>query len=708
MRISTNSGAHIQLVFDRDLEDLLGVSSPPDNLAVALTHAAAGRPVFPCASKPGFHKNGDPIKPKEPLVRWRDRATCDPDQIRRWWRQWPDAMPGMPTGRASGLAVLDLDRKDGKDGVAELRTIGLDPDNLSPCIVTTPSGDGRHLYFRWYEGLGISAGKIALGVDVRGEGGYVIAPGATGVAGAYSTADPVPDDLPAWPANLRQDARAPVADGLAAMLGDDDDPDLWADYVEAKRKRDWEPDRIRSALNALPKDRSRDMWCEAGMAVHHASGGAEVGYDLWDEWSREHPDPDMYDEKDQRRTWNSFGKPHKGPVRTIGSLYKTAKECGWNPAPPLPGADEALNELLGVSKPAAPASPLTFLSPAECAQSEPRRYIVKGLIAERDVACIVGAPGAGKSVLAPALAYAVAQGREAQGRRTRAGGVFYVAAEDEHGMRGRVTALRSEHGDAANFTLVGGVSDLLNEAVAGQGVPHFNALLKAVEERRPSLIVIDTLSMSFPRLDENSAEGMGRVVHVARALTEWGAAVVLIHHDTKGGQQGLPRGHSLLNGALDVSIYLRKEDDGTVHGRLTKNRNGACDGQIAFSIRAVEIGRDEDGDPVTAPRCLPLNANALKQAGPRLKPTERAALELVREMLGGGEEIAVREWRAAAIEDARISVNESRDARRKVADRALSALVRKKLVAVSGEIIRIHDGIGCIFDDLDDDGESDE
>ncbi|MBC7139672.1 MAG: AAA family ATPase [Defluviimonas sp.] len=334
-------------------------------------------------------------------------------------------------------------------------------------------------------------------------------------------------------------------------------------------------------------------------------------------------------------------------------MFEIAKSYGWSddrrPADP---ADDALAALLGTSTPAVPDSPLTFLSPADCAASNPRTYIIKGLIAERDVACIVGAPGAGKTVLAPALAYAVAQGREAHGRRTKAGCVFYVAAEDEHGMRGRVTALRGEHGDAENFTLVGGVSDLLNETIQGQGQgsPHFNALLKAVEERRPALIVIDTLSMSFPGLEENSAEGMGRVVAVARALTKWGAAVVLIHHDTKDGQQGLPRGHSLLNGALDVSIHLRKDGD-IVRGRLTKNRNGACDVDLAFSIRGVEIGHDEDGDPLTAPLCIPLNANALKPAGPRLAPSERAALDSIKKIMGKGDSLPVATWREAAKDD---------------------------------------------------------
>lgn len=193
---------------------------------------------------------------------------------------------------------------------------------------------------------------------------------------------------------------------------------------------------------------------------------------------------------------------------------------------------------------------------------------MKGLLAERDVGCIVGAPGAGKSLLAPFLGYGMARGDRVFGHRTRAGGVLYVAAEDAHGMRGRVTALKDTHGDADGFRLVVGVSDLLNSQVAGKPSPQLAALHKEVKARKPALIVIDTIAMAFPGLEENDARSMGLVVAAARSLTKWGAAVLLIHHDTKDGQQGLPRGHSILNGALDMSLHLKREG-GVVTGRLT-------------------------------------------------------------------------------------------------------------------------------------------
>lgn len=146
----------------RQCDNITSDDRGQDNLACALAHAQAGRPVFPCRPD-----NKRPLTDQG----FKD-ATYDPAQIRRWWAKWPNAMPGLPTGRASGLAVLDLDRKDGKDGIAELRALGFDPDTLTPCNVETMSG-GKHLYFRWPEGLACSASKMAPGIDDAGKAATV-------------------------------------------------------------------------------------------------------------------------------------------------------------------------------------------------------------------------------------------------------------------------------------------------------------------------------------------------------------------------------------------------------------------------------------------------------------------------------------------------------------------------------------------------------
>lgn len=361
---------------------------------------------------------------------------------------------------------------------------------------------------------------------------------------------------------------------------------------------------IRAALEFVGDHDDRDTWLRIGAALHHWDNGGDSGYQLWCDWSGR---SEKFNGKDQARTWKSLGRS-RGPRVTVASIFAMAREGGWcpwtdddfedlpEPFEDLLGGDgEPLDLTGGAEKPKAA---LRFLTPDQCATAPKRGYIVKGLLAPRDVAAIVGAPGCGKSTVAPLIGYMVAQGKEAFGQRTRQGGVFYVAAEDETGLQMRVAALRHEHGEADAFNVVAGVSDLLDRES-----PQLADLVEAVKAQRPSLVILDTLAMAFPGLEENDAAAMGRVVHVARRLTKWGAAVVLIHHDTKAGD-GLPRGHSILNGALDVALAL-KRDGNSVMGKLSKNRNGACDLSIEFEIDSAELGEDEDGELVTAALCRP-------------------------------------------------------------------------------------------------------
>ncbi len=391
-----------------------------------------------------------------------------------------------------------------------------------------------------------------------------------------------------------------------------------------------DPQRLGDALTWLDPSKLRyHEWRNVGMGLHYESGGAEFGFELYNKWSALDPRPDPKEgypgESGLRTIWRSFRKRPKRPITgaTILSMARSAEIAHLIATfPDLPDNPEdglldlnapfdvasVIAELLGPDprddadlsaledKP--DATKLKFLSPAQCATQPKRGYIIKGLLAPRDIVTCVGTPGCGKSTLAPYLGYMVAQGRETFGRRTKQGGVFYVAAEDETGLQMRVAALRGDHGDANDFQVVAGVSNLLVREA-----PDLLALREAAKSKKPSLIIIDTLAMAFPGLEENDAAAMGRVVAVARSLTKWGAAVILIHHDTKTGD-GIPRGSSVLNGALDANLALKRSGK-SVTGKLSKNRNGSCDIDIFFEIEAAHLGEDEDGDAITAAICRP-------------------------------------------------------------------------------------------------------
>ena len=320
---------------------------------------------------------------------------------------------------------------------------------------------------------------------------------------------------------------------------------------------------------------------------------------------------------------------------------------------------------------------LRLLTPDDCEAAPGREYLAKGLLARGDFACVIGAPGSGKSVVAPHLAYCVAQGVETFGRKVRQADVFYVPAEDTHGMRQRTRALKLSRGDAKGFRVVDGLSNLLD---AGQR----QELLALVAKHRPGLIVVDTLVAAFPGINENESHDMSVVVAMMRALTRHDACVVLIHHVTKA-DDATPRGHSVLNGALDVSIHLGAKDNaGIIRGKLIKNCNGPCDANIAFRIDGLGIGEDEDGEPITAPICREV-ADAPKPA--RLPVKTSIVRDIAAGLIaaGDGPSITRDELRAACIRDDRICSEESRETRTKATKRHYEAALAFGALRQDGE-----------------------
>lgn len=142
-----------------------------DNLARALEFAGRGIPVFPCAA------DKRPAIPKSQGGRgFRDAAT-DPAEVRRMFSHRYAVLVGVPTGERSGLDVLDVDYRNG--GAAfERANLHRLPETR---IHQTKSG-GRHFLFLHAPGVRNSASGIAPGIDVRGEGGYVIFPPSAGIA----------------------------------------------------------------------------------------------------------------------------------------------------------------------------------------------------------------------------------------------------------------------------------------------------------------------------------------------------------------------------------------------------------------------------------------------------------------------------------------------------------------------------------------------
>lgn len=157
-----------------------------DVLDAALDFAARGWPVFPCSpehKRPLIARDRDATGAPIPKTGGVAKATTDAAQIRAWWTKWPAALIGVATGH-DNLFVLDFDPRADEDGeVYTLPRLRADLEAmmgcaLPPSLTSVTQSGGVHVWLRWADaGAPITnRGNLPRHVDVRGRGGYVIAP----------------------------------------------------------------------------------------------------------------------------------------------------------------------------------------------------------------------------------------------------------------------------------------------------------------------------------------------------------------------------------------------------------------------------------------------------------------------------------------------------------------------------------------------------
>lgn len=187
-------------------------------LKAALDYAARGWRVFPLhgiVNGSCTCGNADCGSPgKHPLVRrGLYEATTDAHLIKEWWRRWRSANIGVATGAESGVAVIDIDLPAAFASLHPLMEAG-----ISVTLTGLTGGGGVHLFYEMDDTeLGNSAGRLPgldrelPGIDLRGNGGYVVAPPSVHKSGhCYGWLDPA-TPLVAQPPWLKQPMRVSVA-----------------------------------------------------------------------------------------------------------------------------------------------------------------------------------------------------------------------------------------------------------------------------------------------------------------------------------------------------------------------------------------------------------------------------------------------------------------------------------------------------------------
>ena len=332
-----------------------------------------------------------------------------------------------------------------------------------------------------------------------------------------------------------------------------------------------------------------------------------------------------------------------------------------------------------------------ILGPVEIKALPPIEWAIKGVLPRRGVSMVYGPSGGGKSFVVLNMIYSIAEGSSFFGQMAKQIPVLYVGLEGHAGVKNRIVAMERAQGrPMPEYMRV-----LLTNAFNITNPQQVEKLAK--ECPQGCIVVIDTLNQAAPNADENSSRDMGAILAGAKRLAELVEGnCVLIHHSGKNAQMG-ERGHSSLRAALDCSIEVTRTNDRRAW-KVAKAKDGLDGEEHAFRLNIVEVGTDEDGDPVTSCVVVPDGVPALPGSGKRLTASQQFGLDTYNEAarLYGGLDgqgnfvgLHVNKWREVFYQK---STADNEGSKRKAFNRARSELVEIKRLSVSDNIYRL-DGL---------------
>lgn len=532
-------------------------------LDVALSWARRGFDIFPVI--PGGKMPAIP----QNLV----RATRDEGQIREWFLG-SDYNVGIATRRYGDryLMVVDVDTKRGVDGYKALDGLQLVNGDLPGTLrVSTPSG-GVHLIYAADRPVATSAGRLARGLDVRGDGGYVVAGGSVVEGGAYHELGGEVADAPAW---LVDKAGRPAprtkADGnVIALL--DTEPAM-------QQARQWLVDVAPVAVEGEGGD---------GTTYSVAAAVKDFGLSelsclelLVDHWNDRCAPP-----------WD-----YEALAKKVSNAYSYGKGGIGSRAPEAAFGEVQAADLALIPTPAPVARPKLFFQLWDEVEPDLTRVaLIDGYLDQGEMSVLYGQSNVGKTFVALSACYSIATGEPWNGNKVVRGGVVYVAAEGAGSVSKRIKALKQRHGAAGlPLALVPCSVDLL------RADGDTAALVAIIKEAGAAmgvdvvLVVIDTLSRAMAGGNENAPEDMTAFVgNVDRIRVGTGAHVMIVHHSGKDEAKGA-RGHSSLRAATDTEIEVGENEI-----RTRKQRDMEQGAPVPFKLDTVEIGTRPDGKVVTS------------------------------------------------------------------------------------------------------------
>lgn len=547
----------------------------------ALAYAEAGWYVIPVDREFETGKNPGSILGKD----WPTQSSRDPDLIRDWFSgAWRERNIALHVGR-SGAVAFDHDS-------GELPEVLVDAlVEHAPPHQHTPSG-GHHYLFAQPPGRSIGNSGGGLGSEwgeVRGHNGVIIVyPSQLPEKGAYDWDDGVyntihPFPVPVLPRNLAE--MLPDAGVRDRSATADQRQEFLDRHTEGIRPEMLQPVLDYYEKRAFAGSRHETLVHCACWAMREARAGFYAARTAWE------------------ALWQTF-QDTAGQDRFIDSEFEGVMDWAIGQARALSETQlaEAVAEYQIAVTDEEVAELAAKLLDTEALDDLPDpRWLIVGWLEMDTIARMVGKSRHGKSFVMLDMAAHIGAGMEWHGCKVLQGEVWYMAAEGAYGMKKRVRAWEKTYGRRMRNVL------LLPEALQVKS-RDWDVLCEMAKRRRPRLIVLDTQARVTVGLEENSAMDMGHLVNQMEQLRQVsGSCVVAVHHLGHNGREG--RGSTAVVGAVTSEVLVEREEDENseedtgprmIRVECVKQKN-AEDGEArSFEMRQVDLGFDQDGNPVTS------------------------------------------------------------------------------------------------------------
>ncbi|KTC84555.1 MULTISPECIES: AAA family ATPase [Legionella] len=418
-------------------------------------------------------------------------------------------------------------------------------------------------------------------------------------------------------------------------------------------------DELRAALHCISPD-DYHTWISVGQGLKPLG---IVGFKLWSEWSTTSP---KFKGKEDLARWDTFS----GERTSYKTIFATAQQNGWiNPAKRIERATLESQPSLKNDIKTNCTEKFPIIPVSEYAGLNHSPWLIKNILPKAELVMVYGPSGSGKSFFVLDIAFAIAQGIEWQAFKASQGRVVYIAAEAGAGVRKRLLAYAVHHDidlDEVPLGIIPAAPNFLNDDDVVQ-------VSEAIGEA--SLIIVDTLACVAAGADENSSADMGKVIGNCKLLHQLtGAVVMIVHHMGKNESKGA-RGWSGIRAAVDAEMELKSADYGFKMS-ITKLKDGETNGSLDFNILQIELGEDDDGDPITS--CVVIRYDPANQG--RSEPQGRwrkMIADAIQKLSTVQSSIPKRELIELVIKyDVQSSDNEKRDQRKACISRALKGLIK--------------------------------